>query len=122
MKFLVFLLAAALTSHVGASNCVRLGGSGLNCQWQISSAFSSFVNSQEDAPEHVNGRLAALPTSLSKEDKAGIMQSLLDSDDFEDMDAGDEDEPSSSFTTPSVFASSSSTSITVGKKKDKTRT
>ena len=101
---------------------MRLGGSGLNCQWQISSAFSSFVNSQEDAPEHVNGRLAALPTSLSKEDKAGIMQSLLDSDDFEDMDAGDEDEPSSSFTTPSVFASSSSTSITVGKKKDKTRT
>lgn len=113
MKLLSFIFTAAACDVVSAGNCVRLGGSDLNCQWQISSALTSFVNSQEDAPEQVNGRLAALPTSLSEEDKAGIMQSLLDSDDFENMEIADEDEPLPSFTTPSVFASASSSSITV---------
>jgi len=55
-----------------------------------------------------------LLTSLltrSSQDKSGVVQSLLDSDEFIDMDA--DEEVAATFSGPSVFASCTSSSVTV---------
>lgn len=117
MKFHLLLayITATTTSaaEVASSSCVRLGPCTLNAQSSLSSAFNSYINQLPEPPSHLSGRVVALPTSLSAEEKQGIMQSLLDSDDFVDMDADDDEGPSASFVTPSVFASSTSSSVSV---------
>jgi len=55
--------------------------------------------------------LLLVASSLSEEDKSGVVQSLLDSDEFIDMDA--DEEVAATFSGPSVFASCTSSSVTV---------